>query len=407
MEKLKLSSSQFRSDPWSTFGELRRKGPVIKIKIPIMGKMWAATTYETVTDVLKNDVDFVRDPANAGRKTVISWQWILPKVFNSLMHNMLGADHERHKRLRSIVDQAFNRRNIEGMTPRLETLANQQLDLMQEELQREQTADLIEYFARPFPLTVIRELLGLPEEDRANFRRWFAPFSDATTIFAVFKIKKGLQSATEYLKNQFDQVRRKPREGLMSELVQIEHEGDRLDEKELLAMVFLLLVAGHETTLHLISNSVYTLMQFPDTRKELVEDWSKGDTTIDEVLRYCTPLQLSKPRYIARDMDYHGQKLKRGEMITPLLAAANYDPSRFENPETFDIHRAKNYHMSFGSGPHVCLGMKLARAETIAALKALYERWPKLEPAFDLAHPNWNKRIGVRGFKSMPIRSSD
>jgi cytochrome P450 len=169
-------------------------------------------------------------------------------------------------------------------------------------------------------------------------------------------------------------------------------------------MVFLLLVAGHETTVHLISNAVCTLLQHPAAKAELLNDWSKSGAAIEEVLRYASPLQMAKPRFVANDMEFLGEQLKRGQMVTPLLACANYDPARFENPERFDINRERNYHMSFGSGPHVCLGIKLARTETHWALKSLFDRWPAIQPGFDLEHPDWSKRIGTRGFQSMILK---
>lgn len=288
---------------------------------------------------------------------------------------------------------------------RLGTLANEQLDLAEAVLRDEGQVDLIDHFARPFPLTVICELLGLPLEDRAKFRTWFEPFSRIRSVLGIFTLSKGVSKLIKYLNQQFEQVRRQPREGLVSELVHVEEGGDQLSQRELLAMVFLLLVAGHETTVHLISNAVLTLMQKPDVKQELVNDWSLGDPVIDEVLRYCSPLQMAKPRYVSEDMQYFGQPLRRGQLILPILASANYDPERFENPDQFDFRRVRNYHMSFGSGPHVCLGMKLAKSETFHALQSLYQRWPDLTPAFDLNRPDWSPRIGTRGLKSLVVKN--
>lgn len=402
--KLDFKTTHIRDDPWTYFGNLRAQGDVTRIKIPFLGKTWAATTYETVSEVFKDTERFVRDPKNAGRRTYANIQWIMPRVFNSLVHNMLGADGQRHRRLRSIVDKAFAMRNIEGMSDRIEKLADEQLELAAIPAAHDGRFDLLEHFARPFPLTVICELLGLPLEDRPKFRAWFEPMSTVSSAFGIFKITGGLKKAIKYLRDQFDIVRKNPREGLMSQLVHLEHEGESLNEKELLSMVFLLLVAGHETTVHLISNAVYTLLQHPQAKSELLADWSKSEAAIEEVLRFASPLQMGKPRYVADDTEFHGQQLKRGEMITPMIACANYDPARFDDPLTFDISRERIYHMSFGSGPHVCLGMKLARVETHHALKSLFELWPNMKPEFDLDHPDWSRRLGTRGFNSMILK---
>ncbi|MFT5302439.1 MAG: cytochrome P450 [Mariniblastus sp.] len=402
--KLDYSSPEIRNDPWTYFARLRERGPVVRIKIPIIGKTWAATSWAAVSDVFKDTEHFARDSKHAGRKTIGKIQWLLPRVLRSLMHNMLGADGLDHRRLRSIVDQAFARRNIEGMSERVALIAEEQMAIAAESVDRHGRFDLIQHFARPFPLTVICELLGLPLEDRPKFRKWFEPMANAGSLFDILRVTGGLRNTIKYLVQQFKVVAKNPRDGLMSELVQIEHEGESLSEDELLSMVFLLLVAGHETTVHLLSNTVLTLMQFPDAKHELTSDWSKANSVVDEVLRYASPLQMGKARFVKQDFEFHGVPLKRGEMMTPLIVSANHDPTRFENPATFEIDRPRNYHMSFGSGPHVCLGMKLARTEVYHALKSLYERWPNLQPAFDLDRPDWSKRMGIRGLNSLMLQ---
>ena len=322
----------------------------------------------------------------------------------ALATNMLSVDGTDHRRLRSIVDQAFTLRNIEGMSDQIEQIATTQLDIAAKIAQRDGQVDLIEHYAAQIPLTAICELLGLPLEDRTQFREWFRPFSGVTSLTSLLWLGFSLRKIIRYLKEQFEVVKKNPRPGLMTQLVQSEHEGDRLNETELVAMVFLLLAAGHETTVHLISNSLFALFTHPVAKQELMSDWSLSSQVSEEVLRYASPLQLGKPRYVTQDMEFRGAALARGEMITPLIASANYDPARFENPREFNIHRLTNYHMSFGSGAHTCLGMKLARTENHFALKCLLDRWPHLQPAFDLTKPDWSKRIGTRGFQTFVVR---
>lgn len=403
LHKFDFKSHIYRDDPWKVFGGLLQHGPLIRMKMPILGTSWGATSYEAVNAVLKNDTQFVRDAKNAGRKNLIRFQWMMPRVFFSLISNMLAADGADHRRLRSVVDQAFNRRNIDGMTGRIEEIAEEHLEMAQRAAASDGTVDLLEHFARPFPLAVICELLGLPEQDREKFSKWFEPLSTVSSIFGIFSLARGMRKVIKYFRTEFETVRKNPREGLLSELVQIEHEGEQLNERELLSMAFLLLVAGHETTVHLISNSILTLLQHPDAKAELLADWSKCDSTIDEVLRYCSPIQLAKPRYVAETMEFYGHQLRRGEMVTPILACANYDSNQFEQPFQFDINRKPNYHMTFGSGPHTCLGMKLARSETRIALQKLFSRWPNLAADFDLEKPEWSVRPGTRGMKSFHV----
>ena len=394
--KLKLSERKYRDDPWAEFSRLRKLGNVIRIKMPFMGKSWAATSYDTVNEVLKNSELFVRNPANAGRKTFIPMQWIFPRSLFAVARNMLTADGNDHRRLRLLVDRAFAMRNIDQMDEQIHMIANRQLDQLESSLNSSGRADLMLDFARPFPLTVICELLGLPLEDRPKFMRWFEPFSTVSSVFGIFKMRSGINSAIKYLHEQFDIVRKNPRPGLITKLVEAELEGDRLSDDELLSMVFLLLVAGHETTVHLISNLVLTLLEHPHSKDEVIANPALIDAAIEETLRYCSPVQLAKPRYVSKDCVFEGMTLHRGQLMTPILACANYDPKRFENPLVFDIHRKKNYHMTFGSGPHVCLGMKLARAETANAFKCLFGRFPDLKADFDLKNPNWGKRMGLR-----------
>ncbi|MEM7457226.1 MAG: cytochrome P450 [Planctomycetota bacterium] len=405
-QRLNLSDPKYRDDPWHHFGQLRELGPVVRIKFPFMGKVWAATTYEAVNDVLKNWEKFPRDPANAGRNNWVSWQWMIPRSLMAFASNMLGADGTDHRRLRSLVDKAFARRNIDGMAERINEIASDQLDIAQQSMTSDGTIDILDGFARPFPLTVICELLGLPMEDRPKFQQWFAPISKVKNIFGIFRMTSGLKKLSSYLKEQFKLVRDNPREGLITELVHAEEDSERLTEDELLSMIFLLLAAGHETTVHLITNLLHCLLCHPESRSALLSDWTRIDGAIDETLRYASPVQFTKPRFISADMTFHGVELKQKEMIIPIIAAANCDPARFDDPLRFDIERQQNYHMTFGSGPHTCLGMKLARTEAREAMRTLFERWPDLEAAFDLSRPDWSKRIGTRGFNSFLIRTN-
>lgn len=400
---LRFNDQRYRDNPWAVFTEFREQGTIIPIKLPFIGRCWAATTYESVNRVFKDDQAFARDPVTVGRKTFGYIQHFLPRVFTNLTNNMLGKDGMDHRRMRSVVDHAFARRNIDGMSDRIGQLAAEQMNVVQAIMDRDGRVDLNEHFSRPFPLTVICELLGMPMEDREQFTEWFKPMSNLTSIFTLFKLGSGLKKMTAYLKEQFEVVRRQPREGLLSDLVHEDYDGQKLTEQELLAMVFLLFVAGHETTVHLINNCVLTLMQHPAAKQQLMEDWTKLDGTIEEVLRYCSPLQMGKPRFVIEDMEFFGQDLKRGQMITPLIASANYDPAKFSDPLQFQIERTSNHHMSFGSGPHTCLGMKLARTEVLHSLRTLYDRFPNLQPAFDIAHPDWSNRPGTRGVKTLIV----
>jgi cytochrome P450 len=213
-----------------------------------------------------------------------------------------------------------------------------------------------------------------------------------------------MPGVVNYVREQIEECRRNPREGLISELVRAEQDGDKLSEDELLSMVFLLLFAGFETTTHLIADSVIALEQNPAQKAFLLADpAARMERAVEELGRYMTPVQSTKPRYVARDCTFFGQKLQRGENIVGFLAASNSDPAAFDEPDVLKLDRLPNPHLVFGTGIHFCLGMQLARVEVQSALSRLYARYPYLE----LAAPDdlpWIERFGLRGVFALPVR---
>jgi cytochrome P450 len=192
-------------------------------------------------------------------------------------------------------------------------------------------------------------------------------------------------------------------EGVIAELVCVEKEGGRISADEMVAMVFLLLGAGSETTTHLISGSVYELLKNPALRDWLEEDWSRANLAVEEFLRFVSPVQFSKPRFVRRDVELGGVRLKKGDKIMAMLAAANMDSKANENPERLDLQRHPNRHLAFGTGIHFCLGYQLARIEGKCALEALFGRWPKLELAIQPTDIRWRKRPGLRAIEKLPV----
>lgn len=403
-QKINLSAMQYRTQPFEAFGRLRKMGALVPARIPLIGKLWLVTTYEAVDEVLKNDKSFCRDPRNVGRKNFPMFQLMMPGLFQKLSQNMLGADEPDHRRLRSLVDQAFQRQNISSMRPRMTEIVDRQLDAVAGTAAKSQgTVDLIDQLARPVPLAVICEVLGLPDEDRSKFKKWFSSFANVKSVWGIARVVPGLRKTMKYLQHQIEMTRQSPRDGLISALVEAEQSGDRLSDDELQSMVMLLLLAGHETTVHMISNGILTLLQLPKVKQDLLADWTRIAPAVEEMLRYNSSAQFAKPRYVTQDMEFHGQRLHRGELVMPVIASANYDPVRFDQPTEFQIDRPNNYHLGFGAGPHVCLGLKLARAETQVVLQQLFTRWPDLEPAFEPSIPDWSRRMGMRSLRSLKV----
>jgi cytochrome P450 len=392
-----LTSQAFKENPFPTLAQMRDAGPVIRVRFPLFGKVWMATTYEAVSELLRDHRQFVQNPTSAGNswmKTLLRW---LPRTLKPLATNMLLRDPPDHRRLRSLVDQAFQRHSIEALRPHIEMLADEALDRLASEAARSGgTVDLLAHFARPFPLAVICEMLGLPHEDRQQFTRWASRFSTSSSLVGIFW---GL-----YVRSEFQRQSREPREGLLAALIQAEEAGDRLSEDELVAMVFLLLAAGHETTLHQIALSVLALLDHPAQLAALTADWRLADAAVQELLRYISFAQVTKPRYAVADTIFHGQLIRRGQMLFACLASANADPVVFAEPERLDIHRNAQRHLAFGAGIHVCLGAKLARTEIEIALERLFMQFPDLQLAVPRTALRYSARPGTRAILALPVR---
>jgi cytochrome P450 len=400
--RVDLTSQAFKQDPFPTLAKLRQLGPVIRVRLPIFGTLWLATTHEAVHDLLRDHQRFVQNPATAGNRfmgAVVRW---LPGALKPLGSNMLLRDPPDHRRLRGLVDQAFQRHNVEALRPRLQALADAALDQLAAHASP-RGVDLLTHFARPFPLAVICELLGLPAEDRPRFTRWAAGFSRASSWPGILWGLTGIGKLLQYVRAELRRQRRRPRGGLLAALIEAEEAGDRLSEDELVAMVFLLLAAGHETTLHQIAGSVLVLLDHPQVLQELTGDWRMADSAVQELLRYLSFAQVTKPRYAREDTEFHGQAIRRGQVLMACLAAANSDPSVFDQPERLDIHRQPNRHVAFGAGIHVCLGAKLARVETAIALERLFTRFPALQLAIPRSRVRFASRLGTRGLASLPV----
>jgi cytochrome P450 len=206
-----------------------------------------------------------------------------------------------------------------------------------------------------------------------------------------------------YFEERLRLAREQGGEGLIAELVRVESEVGRVSADELVSMLFLLLAAGSQTTAHLISGSVFELLKDPARRDWLEQDWSRVSLAVEEFLRFVSPVQFSKPRYVRQDVDIDGVRLTKGDRVMAMIVAANADPQAIERPETLDLERRPNRHMSFGTGIHFCLGHQLARIEAMCALQALFTRWPGLRLAVDPVEIHWQKRPGLRAIMKLPV----
>lgn len=391
-----FTSQEFFRDPAVAIAKLRAAGGVVDAQLPIIGRTWIAATEAAASRVLKDGELFAlrKDGKVAGTR------WWMPRVVRVLSNNMLTTDEPDHTRLRGIVDEAFRRRAVLEMRPHIMALAD---ELAAELFADGSPADLMARYARRLPLSVICELLGLPLADRPKFIAWSNRLINLSSLAGFVMLIPSVVSIKRYLERHIETVSRSGGEGLIAELVRVRKAGAQISKEEMVSTIFLLLFAGHETTTHLIGGAVFELLKNPALRDWLEDDWSRADLAVEEFLRFVSPVQFSKPRFVRDDMELGGAQLKRGDKIMAMVAAANMDPQANENPERLELARKPNRHMAFGAGIHFCLGHQLARVEGKCALEALFKRWPKLRLAAEPSGIRWRKRLGIRALESLPV----
>jgi cytochrome P450 PksS len=397
-----FTSQDYLRNPAAGIERLRAAGPVVEVRFPIVGKTWITTTEHAAACVLKDGHTFTLRKDDG---TTVGMRWWMPGIFRALANNMLTTDEPDHTRLRSIVDEAFRRRAVLEMEPRIFAIAD---ELAAELFADGSPADLVARYARKLPLSVICELLGLPSADRPNFMAWAANLTRVrSTVGFVWRMMWAVTAIKRYLQAHLESARASGGEGLIAELVRVEKDGAKISRDEMVAMVFLLLFAGYETTTHLISGSVYELVKNPALREWLKEDWRRADLAVEEFLRFISPVNFSKPRFVRKDTELCGVRLKRGDRIMAMLMAANLDPAANKHPENLDLARRPNRHIAFGTGIHFCLGHQLARIEGRCALEALFRRWPKLALAVDPSQIRWRRQPGLRAIERLSVGRGD
>ena len=392
-----FASQDYFRNPAAAIEKLRATGPVVQVRFPIIGKVWATTAQALADHVLKDTETFT---IRMDDGTVAGLQWWMPSIVRTLANSMLSMDDPDHRRLRDIVDEAFRRRAVLDMEPHIQVIGNQLAD---ELFAKGSPADLVERYARKLPLSVICELLGLPLADRPKFIAWAGGFTRFTGALGFLGMIPNILAMKRYIERHLESVRQQGGEGLIAEIVRVEKDGGQISRDEIVSMVFLLLFAGHETTTHLISGSVHELLKNPDLRDWLEQDWSRVDLAVEEFLRFITPVQFTKPRYVRKDVELGGVRLRKGEKIMAMLAAANMDPQANPHPERLDLQRKPNRHIAFGTGIHFCLGHQLARIEGRCALKSLFQRWPGLTLAVDKSEITWRRRPGLKAIDHLPV----
>jgi cytochrome P450 PksS len=331
-------------------------------------------------------------------------RWYVPKLIRAFQSNMLASDPPDHRRLRTLVQKAFTPGRVEEIRDSVVRVVTELLDAAE----KKERVDLIADFALPLPLTIISMMMGVPEEDRFKFHHWTAELLDAST---ASPLKMLGQFANAYKLQRFFrkliQMRREqPSDDLLTALVQAEEQGDRLSEEELVSMIFLILLAGHETTVNLIGNGVLALLQHPDQLQKLREDPELIVPGIEELLRFGNAVEQSAVHFAKEDITLHGELIPRGGMVLLLISSANRDERAFPNPDQLDLARTPNRHLGLGMGAHFCLGAPLARMEGRIAIQTLVNRFPRVRLAIPEDELQWRSSITLRGLKALPVHLS-
>ena len=389
-----LASSQFKANPFPFYVRLRSEAPVYRTKLPDKRTVWLITRYEDILAVLKDD-RFSKDRAKAQAQP-----W-MPGMFKPLMRNMLDLDAPDHTRLRGLVHTVFTPRLIENLRGRVQSLSDELLNHVEAKGQME----LVRDYAVEIPTTIIAEMLGVPLKDRLKFRRWSnAGTASSASRFGILKAIPDIILFIRYVRSLTKARRVNPEDDLISALACAEQAGDQLSEDELLAMIVLLLVAGHETTVNLIGNGALALLENPDQLDRLHNDPALIKSGVEELLRHSGPLETATERYPREDTSVAGVTIPRGEFVFAVLASANRDEQQFENPDRLDLGREPNPHVAFGYGMHYCLGASLARLEAQIAIATLFRRVPSLKLALPANSLRWKRGLVLRGLESLPVR---
>jgi cytochrome P450 PksS len=394
-----LSSREHKADPFPYWATLRDSSPVQEITLGDGRRAWIIATYDGVVEALK-DKRLVKDQLNALTGEQQKGQPWMPKFARPLLRNMLDVDEPDHARLRGLVNKAFTPRFVEAMRGRIETLADELLD----NVQGRDRFDLIREYALPIPTIVIAGMLGVPVEDRHRFSRWSGAIVSAdTSKWAMMRALPNLWRFLRYIRRLVELRRTRPGDDLVSALVQAQIDDVRLNDDELVAMIFLLLVAGHETTVNLIGNGVLALLEHPDQLQRLRDEPALIGSAVEELLRFSPPLELATERYASEDLQIAGVAIPQGALVLCGLLSANRDHRVFEHADRLDLGRTPNRHLSFGLGAHYCLGAPLARLEGEIALLALLRRVPKLALAVDRLALRWKRGLVLRGLHELPV----
>ena len=394
-----LSDRAFRCDPYPRYAELRESEVLHRTP----DGFWVLTRHADVLAAVR-DQRLSSNPVHVQRPPGSAREAGLPFLGDMGIQLLLTADPPDHTRLRRLANKAFTPRAVERLRPRVVEIVDRLLD---DATATGSTFDVMADLAEPLPVIVICELLGVPVEDQAQFKPWSSTVSRVidpdVTPEMVNDAIPSIMGFVQYFSSLIEERRAAPRDDLLDSLIAAEAEGDSLGQQELMAMIILLFIAGHETTTNLIGNGTLALLRNPDQLEALRADPALAVTGTEELLRYDSAVQLTV-RTATEDVDLHGIPLARGESVVCGLAAGNRDPRAFDDPDAVDLARTDNHHLSFSGGMHYCLGAPLARLEGQVTFTALAERYPDLRLATE--EVTYRDHFILRGLTELPVTTA-
>ena len=391
-----------QGDCFAYYARLRREAPVIRARIPTRGTGWVVTRYDDVMRVLK-DPRFSADPRYSKTPPLFGFGGrFAPKLIRQMGEAMISVDNPAHGRLRRLVAKAFTPRTIDEMEPWIARVVSEMLDDLG---RRGGAVDLMQDFAVPLPLLVISEMLGIPEQWRMDFHHRIVRLMEVSDkpVRRALRWGPGLPLLSRFFDRLIALRRREPDGKLISRLIQADENGDHLSHDELTGMIFLLLFAGHETSVNLIGNGLVALLDHPAELARLRADLGLMDRAVEEMLRFTNPVEYGTMRFAREDLEVAGTPIARGEMVMALCASANRDEAVFAEPDRLDIGRDTGRHLAFGAGLHYCLGSALGRMETALALSELLRRFPDVRLAVPRETLRWRQASGLRGLVALPL----
>jgi cytochrome P450 PksS len=407
LETTDLADPVMFSHPYPRYEELRRSAPVSRAfsKQLLGGTGYMLTRHEDVL-LLHNDVRFSSDPTNTSQGSSLLMRH-LPRMFRLLMSSMVYKDDPDHARLRRLVNKAFTPRMVQQMTGEIERIVTELFDKVEQ--RGGETIDLVGDVAVPLPLSVISTMLGVGDEDRNEFHvlveRFVVRLGSGSTADAMRAVPTA-RKLYAVLERLAEQRRAQPDDGLISALLEASEDGDSLSPDEVMAMIFLLMLAGHDTTANLIGSSAVALIEHPEQAERLRAEPALIPTAVEELLRFTTPVPCGAARTLLDDVEVGGTTMAKGSKVLGMIISANRDESVFENPDDLDLAREPNRHLTFAFGKHFCLGNQLARLEGQIAIGELVRRFPAMRLAVPRDALRYKPVQALRGFRNLPLQLS-